>query len=137
MIYIISPFSHENKLIERQRYGLNLMFTSRLYRNYISCINPITLGYPFYENHLLRGDAATWSFINLDLMRICTHAIILMFEGWGSSVGVKHEIDYFQRHNKPMLFIDQTEINKIMSGVPFTIQQDINNELELIFEVTR
>lgn len=95
MIYIASPFSHENQAIEKARYLDAEKYTLHLIREGLPAFSPIVYCYPIHQNRQIRGDFETWKKFNLQMLSRSEELHILQLDQWDQSIGVAHELQWW------------------------------------------
>jgi len=133
MYYIASPFTSTDIARELNRYEIALRTTWNFMNNKINCFSPIIYGFGFYRAGLTKGDYITWLNTNRMWMFKSDGLIVLQLAGWQQSKGVLNEIDYFLKRNKPVLYLDLEQIDRINRGDRFQIL--LTDKINIIFEV--
>lgn len=59
--------------------------------------------------------------------------IVVKMEGWDESAGVKHEIEYFQREGRPIVYLDP-DAEELPPDLLFVFGEPVNNITEDILE---
>lgn len=95
MIYIASPFSHENKLVEKDRYLQVEKYALHLINEGLPAFSPIVYCYPIHLNHKLDGSYETWKKFNLQMLHRSEELHILCLDNWDLSLGVRSELDWW------------------------------------------
>jgi hypothetical protein len=79
----------------------------RLFAAGIPTFSPIAHAYPFVRYADLDPlDYASWQPIQERLMDACDALIVAHMTGWQESVGIAHEIGYFESSKKPIFDLD-------------------------------
>lgn len=107
MIYLASPYSHEDKLIMKTRYLLALECCAVLFSKDISVFSPIVHCHEIAERYNLRTDAIFWAKYNMDMLRRSDGLYVLSIEGWERSRGVAYEMRMAGEMRLPIAFINQ------------------------------
>lgn len=102
MIYLASPYTHADPLIEQQRYDAAYAYTLQQIRLGVVIFSPIVYCHHFYTGGHLGGDFSTWKDFNLEMILRSTALRVLRLKGWENSVGVNAEIDYARRAMIPV-----------------------------------
>lgn len=93
--YLISPFSHPDKEIEKQRYLEQQKYHAWLIKECGAVIiAPIELCYHLHINHGLPGGYEFWKTRDRAFIDITDGVIICEMEGLEQSVGCQDEISY-------------------------------------------
>jgi hypothetical protein len=114
MIYVASPFSHEDPLIQKTRFLLAESFVIYMIKQEnLIVFSPIVYGYRMTQENNLPGDADFWSTFNLNLLRRCNTLFNLQLKGWQESKGVQLELNVAKILRIPVVHFnaDFTEIN--------------------------
>ena len=93
MIYIASPYSHDDPRIREQRYKYALAYLTALTKNGRLAYSPIVHGH--HVNILLGNTCPGWDFWKRHdsrMMLHCSELHVLCIPGWEESVGVNEEI---------------------------------------------
>lgn len=105
LVYLASPYSHPDPAIEDTRYAQVSDYVARhLVSNYF-IYSPIAYWHPIARSFGLAGDAGTFKAINDLTMSKADEIWVYMIDGWNKSSGVKMEITYAKRNNKPLRYI--------------------------------
>lgn len=95
LIYLASPYSHENSGIMAGRYEVTKQFVAYCLRRDIALFSPIVYGHQFTQ-YDMGTSAADWHFFNRHMMQACPAIWVLKLEGWQTSVGIRAEVSFFQ-----------------------------------------
>lgn len=107
MIYIASPYSHENKLIESWRYEQAFAYARKLTAKGEVAFSPITYGHQFALRDF-PGDASYWYSFNRQML-LASHSIhLLQLPGWEESSGIAMELDFAKNNMMPVVKIPFT-----------------------------
>lgn len=110
MIYIATPYSHPRLHIRIRRYREAMAVCSILARESIPCYSPIVHWHPVELEHDLPAGHEFWKFNDCHMMDLCTAGLFVNFEGWNTSTGMAHELEYLRRQKKPIYQLDADEI---------------------------
>lgn len=106
MIYLASPFAHEDPLIKKTRFLLAEQATANLLRQDFIVFSPIVHCYKMAINHQLPTDHDFWMNIDLNILRHAHELFVLDIDGWRRSKGVRMEIDFAKSVNMPITMTD-------------------------------
>ena len=107
MIYLASPYSHDDPAIQQQRYEAACEATAHLIKQGYPVISPIVHSHVLHAEYGCGGDWDTWSRIDHDIIKASDEVWVLMLDGWRESRGVKAEMDYAHEIGVPVAkFID-------------------------------
>lgn len=104
LIYIASPYSHEDKDIMSQRYFEAMRYNNFLFNNSRHAYSPIVHTHNLALVHNLRTDAKFWRSFNFKMLSVCTDLHILQLDGWSASKGVEQELDFAHLMGKRIQF---------------------------------
>lgn len=93
MIYLASPYYHQDPLVMKTRFLLAMQATKILLEREAWVYSPIV------HNHPLELDRPHefWMRYDLDMLRRCDSLMVLAIPGWRESKGVTIEIDIATR----------------------------------------
>ena len=97
MIYLASPYSHEDKKVEQQRFDAACEAAACFVNKGIKVFSPIAHSHQL-TSHGARGDWEYWKEFDLGMINVCDSMYVLTLDGWRDSVGVQAEIDYALSH---------------------------------------
>jgi hypothetical protein len=104
MIYLASPYTHENEEIKKERFEIVCSVASYLMLQGIHIFSPIVHTYPI----AIRGGVPTswefWGDYDKEFLNFCSEMLVLTISGWDKSVGVLAEIEYMNKLRKPILY---------------------------------
>jgi hypothetical protein len=92
MIYLASPYSHPNKKVEYQRFLDVTRIAAKRLRMGEVIFSPIMHGHPAVEHAGYAGDAESWQFHNINMLRRSDRLMIATLDGWRESKGVRWEV---------------------------------------------
>lgn len=105
MIYLGSPFSHDNETVRDARHKAAVCATAMLGAKGEYVFSPILHSVP----QLDFGLPNTWEFwkdIDFAHLQRCDELWVLTLPGWQQSVGVKQEIEWAKELGKPVRYLD-------------------------------
>lgn len=107
VIYLGSPYSHPDPAIRMYRAAIvsRVAFQLMLRKNCVYCPIAETVFIAQFGEHADTG----WDFWrNQDLPKLhrCDELWICMIDGWRESKGLRGEVKYALKHNKPVRFVD-------------------------------
>ena len=94
MIYLASPYSHEDHSVEIERYFAACRAVEQLVHQRNVVFSPIAYCHPIRTATDVPGDAAYWWDFNKIFLEASTSLIILTLDGWSLSTGVAREIGF-------------------------------------------
>lgn len=105
MIYVASPFTHDDPSVMEYRYYEALAYTVELIRDGKCAFSPIVYSYDMFLQHNLPADYGFWKHHNDGMLRRATEVHILKMEGWKESKGLAYEIKLATSISIPITFI--------------------------------
>jgi len=93
MIYLISPYTHQNALVRAERSRKVGRVMLELAQSGIHSIAPAFLGHQLEEKFKTDLPYEFWMSWSRDLMAKCSEAYLLPLEGWRESTGVRSECE--------------------------------------------
>jgi hypothetical protein len=106
-IYVASPYSHPQITIEEARHAEVMRYVAKLLNRQEWCYSPILHCHTLAITHCLPRDAASWKDYNETMMRAANELHVLMLDGWRRSLGIKHEMDFWNEHfpDRPLYMV--------------------------------
>ncbi len=115
MIYLASPYSHEDPIVCEQRYEAACRATAGLLRRGHPVFSPVVHSHPLVR-YGLPGDWDFWERCDRALLRCCREMIVLMLDGWRESRGVQAEIDLAIEMELPIRYLAADRISNSSGG---------------------
>lgn len=109
MIYLASPYTHEDKAIEKRRYVQVCRAAGSLIKQGQHIYSPIAHSRAIAEQSDLPHDYEFWAAYDTDMIHRCDEVVVLMLDGWEQSAGVQAEIKIARVLNKPLRYINFME----------------------------
>jgi len=103
LIYLASPFTHENTNVEHHRFIQAEVITALILKNNFNVFSPIVHCYEIAKKFKLPSDFTFWAIYDEAMLKRCTHVVILDIEGWEISKGVANEKRLAEKYNIPIL----------------------------------
>jgi hypothetical protein len=103
LIYLASPFTHDNKNVEHHRFIQAEVITALMMKNDYNVFSPIVYSYELHRKFGFSGEFTFWAKYDEVMLKRCTHVVILDVEGWDTSKGVANEIKLANKYNIPIL----------------------------------
>ena len=107
MIYLASPYTHEDREVEHQRYHAACRAVHSLVKEGNVVFSPIVYCHPIREAVGIPGDVGYWWDFNLPFLSAASHFTILMLDGWSLSGGVNREIGFFAAQGLSPEFMEE------------------------------
>lgn len=105
MIYIASPYSHQDKNIEQLRYELVRAYTAQCLSEGLFVYSPIVHCHEITKHHNISGSYDFWQEYDNHMISISERFYVYMIDGWLESKGVKAEIEYAIIREIPVEYI--------------------------------
>jgi nucleoside 2-deoxyribosyltransferase len=107
MIYLASPYSHDNPAVRAARFHAVCRAAAALIRAGEIVFSPVVHSHPLVEHGLPTG-WAFWERIDREHIARCDEVVVLMLDGWEKSVGVQAEMQIARELGKPVRFLSPT-----------------------------
>ena len=107
--YIASPYTHSDPEVREKRYEEVEEATLILLRQGHYGFSPIAYNHPMGRHNL----PTTWDFwepFDKAFLERCSSIVVLMLEGWNTSLGVQAEIDYAIKIGLPVQYLEPTDV---------------------------
>ncbi len=106
MIYLASPYTHENPAVRQTRFEQVCRATAYLMRRGHHVFSPIAHSHPVAEHGALPTDFGYWEAYDREMIHGCAEVWVLRLDGWESSRGVAAEIALADELDKPIRYLD-------------------------------
>lgn len=107
MIYLASPYSHDDPDIREERFEAVCGVAAELMAEHIVVFSPIAHTHPIAEHGNLDGmDADFWLKFDKEFILRSEVVWVLMLDGWRESYGVNWETEFAKEHDIPVGYID-------------------------------
>lgn len=103
MIYLASPYNHDDPAVRVERFEAVCRFAAGLMRSGLVVFSPIAHTHPIAEHGLPKG-WEFWERFDREFLEAADSMIVLMLDGWVESVGVQAEIDIARELEIPVEF---------------------------------
>lgn len=104
MIYLASPYTHDDPNVREVRYLKAVAETVRLASLRHVVYSPVVHWHEVAKRHFLPHDASFWEYQNRSMLRLATALYILTLDGWQESVGVTQEIFWAKELNIHIIY---------------------------------
>jgi hypothetical protein len=105
MIYIASPYSHEDVVVMEERAYAVTYYCYTEIKKGNTVFSPITYGHQIRKMGNMPNDWDFWMNFCLDFLKHSDELHVLTLDGWERSVGVKAEIQWSIDRNIPVKYI--------------------------------
>jgi hypothetical protein len=103
MIYLASPYTHENENVMENRYDKTRKVTEFLLSRGLPVYSSIVYGHHLKLPHMWEF----WKAFDLDMITLCDIIIVLTLDGWKESIGVQAEIEHAKSLGRVILYIEE------------------------------
>jgi len=103
MIYLASPYTHDDPSIREARYLKAAAETVRLAGLRHVVYSPIVHWHEVAKRHFLPHDASFWEHQNRSMLELATTLYILTLDGWKESLGVTQETLWAKQLHIPII----------------------------------
>ena len=104
MIYLASPYTHNDPKVEEARYQFACLATGRLIKEGQHVYSPIAHSRAIAQQTDLPTDFGFWAAYDTDMISKCDEVVVLTLNGWKESKGVQAEINIARALNKPIRY---------------------------------
>jgi len=108
MIYLASPYSHENPAVKEERFHAACACAAEMMRSGMHVFSPIAHTHPIAA-HGLPGDWAYWQTYDRAMLSRCDELVVLCLPGWKESTGVQAEIKIARELGIPVRFANPAD----------------------------
>jgi hypothetical protein len=128
IIYLASPYTHEDRGVREYRFRVACRVAARLMRGGHFVFSPIAHSHPIAEAGELPGDFAFWQAYDREWLKASRELIVLQLVGWEKSQGIRGEIEFMQSLGRPVKYIIP-EIEDISIAVDIPAPKEIDTPL--------
>jgi hypothetical protein len=112
MIYVSSPYSHDNSVIRDRRFRIAKEFIIHcLLEEKVAVFSSIVYWHEMSKEYKLPGDANFYMTFNMNMLRRSECLFLLKIPGWDVSQGVKVETTVARTLRIPIIEFDKDFIN--------------------------
>lgn len=105
MIYVASPYSHEDTSIMEERANAVTYYCYTEVKKGNNVFSPITYGHELRKRGYLPNDWDFWMSFCIDYLKHSDELYVFTIDGWDKSKGVSAEIAYAKENNIPIKYI--------------------------------
>lgn len=91
MIYIACPYSHKNQSVRVFRFAAACKVAAHFIKKGCYVYSPISHSHPIAELGELPLNFSYWADLDLYMLQYCTEMVIVIVEGWETSIGIQAE----------------------------------------------
>jgi len=106
MIYLASPYTHEDPAVMQHRFELACDACAYLLSNGEYVYSPIVHTHPIAIRNDLPRPFEFWQGFDQHMIDRCTAFWVLKIDGWDKSVGIAAEKEYYGRHGAQPFHIE-------------------------------
>ena len=115
MIYLASPYTHEDATVRESRFDAACKATSTLMRAGLSVYSPIVHSHPLVR-YGLPSEWEFWQAHDCEHLRRCDEVMVLTLDGWNASRGVQAEIALAIQLALPIRYLSPSMISNLSGG---------------------
>lgn len=108
IVYLASPYTHENQEVMQRRYRAACQAAAALMQRGLTVFAPIPHSHAIVVdgdlNEQTQTDFQFWMDQDLPVLKRCDALYVLMLPGWKISRGVTREIQVAREHNIPVSY---------------------------------
>ncbi|MBE3037567.1 MAG: DUF1937 family protein [Chloroflexi bacterium] len=116
MIYLASPYSHDDPVVCQERYDLVCKAAAMLMHSGARVFSPIAHSHHIAEHIPAATGFNFWQGFDFEMLATCSLMIILTLDGWASSVGIQAEIAQARLLNIPVMHLSLTDATRRAKG---------------------
>lgn len=105
MIYLASPYSHEDPKVKVERFQQAVKAVGKLVKKGIYVFSPVVHSHPVAWHCKLPGDWEYWGVVDRKMLVCCDELWVLALPGWSKSRGVKEEIGWAREMGKEITVV--------------------------------
>lgn len=114
IIYVAAPYTDPDSTVRLRRYREATIAAAKLIAMRYVVYSPLTMTHPIdielsEEGATLGSDY--WVAFDEAFMVHCCAIVVLKTQGWDVSRGVDREIRYFREQERPVIFLEPSEID--------------------------
>lgn len=109
MIYIASPYTHDDTEVMQRRYEAVLRYCAHKTQHRVVIYSPIVHFHEMAKHFSLPRDIHYWREANMTMLRISKHMEVLKLPGWEDSEGISDELEATEMLYLHVEWIDGTE----------------------------
>jgi hypothetical protein len=110
LIYLASPYSHNNPAVREHRFIQARLFTIRYLSEGFPIFSPIVYGRDMEK--ALGTDFRSWQSLNDAMVQAASQFWVLQLDGWQDSKGIAHELALARDLRKTVAFLAPLEFDQ-------------------------
>jgi len=108
MIYLASPYTHDDPAVRHNRYWQATLCTAHFARVEIAIFSPIHYGHTLSTSHQrIPKTHDYWMSVCLPILRGAERIYVLTIPGWKESRGLREELDEAEELKLTVCLVDQ------------------------------
>ena len=111
LCYLGQSYSHVDKEVREKRFKIACEATAKLMNLGLNCYSPVINSHTLESTGLVPYGWSFWQKHDLPILKRCDLLLVLMFEGWETSKGLRSEIQCATENNIPILYAQLSELN--------------------------
>ena len=104
LIYLASPYTHENPLVVADRHRATMAFVAKHLLDGRFVYSPIVYAHTMAMRHVMPISSEWWWAFNKSMIERCSVVWVLCLENYQHSRGMRDEIDYAEFLDKPVKY---------------------------------
>ena len=117
MIYLATPYWHDDEKIRRQRAHAAIYITRAFIRRGVAMFSPIAHSYALLEEFgPLPLTNAQWADQCLGYLERSSYMLVAQIDGWQQSKGVEKEVLYCNSRGIPVTYMNSVSSDSIISA---------------------
>lgn len=117
MIYLASPYTHEEPSKRQERYLAVAQATVRLTRAGLHVFSPIVHGHALSTVGRLPTDWAFWEGFDTFMIKACTTFAVLQLPGWEASAGVQSETSFAGAIDRKPILVHPSRLSEAIEAL--------------------
>jgi len=106
LMYLATPYSHENKGVMWRRFEAVNAATAELMQEGVNVFSPITHSHLLAQKHGLPEDWGFWKRVDEEYISVSRAVLVFQISGWRDSTGVSAEREIANEQGVPVLFLN-------------------------------
>ncbi len=106
MIFVCTPYNHENPAIIEARYDLTVEYIAKRFVEGKFAFSPVVYAHNIVKKHNLPQDWDNWNNFCIEFLKKATEVHVLQQEGWDKSKGIQGELEIAKMLNIPIKYIN-------------------------------
>lgn len=108
LIYLASPYSHNNPKVREFRFLMARLVTVRALREGHAIFSPIVYGRDMEKQ--IGTDHHAWLPLNTAMLEAAKEMWVLKLDQWEASKGIIHEVSFARERQLPIVYLEAPEV---------------------------